>query len=101
MRCRKSTSRARSAKVSPGSWPPRTRAVGEGHPVELRSAFGFIEERAKASVPPLAGIREAVQREWLNAYRIEAEEKLYSTLRDRYQVVVETPAKPAASETVR
>jgi len=52
-------------------------------------------------VPPLAGIREAVQREWLNAYRIEAEEKLYSTLRDRYQVVVETPAKPAASETAR
>jgi hypothetical protein len=50
--------------------------LGRAHPVELRSAFVFIEERAKASVPPLAGIREAVQREWLNAHRIEAEEKL-------------------------
>ena len=63
--------------------------------------FVFIEERAKGSVQPLAGIREAVQREWLNARRIEAEQKLYRTLRDRYQIVVETPSKTAASETAR
>ena len=44
---------------------------------------------------------EAVQREWLNARRIEAEQKLYRTLRDRYQIVVETPPKAAASETAR
>jgi PPIC-type PPIASE domain len=71
----------------------------------IPSSFGlhfvFIEERAKGSVPPLAGIREAVRREWLNARRIEAEEKLYRTLRGRYQVVVETPPKAAASETAR
>ena len=46
-------------------------------------------------------VREAVQREWQNARRIEAEQKLYRTLRDRYQIVVETPPKAAASENAR
>ena len=37
----------------------------------------------------------------LNARRIEAEQKLYRTLRDRYQIVVEPPSKAAASESAR
>jgi hypothetical protein len=80
--------------VEPGRW--------QG---PFASSFGvhfvFVEERAKGSVPPLASVREAVQREWLNARRIEAEQKLYRTLRDRYQIVVETPPKAAVSERVR
>jgi len=85
--------------VEPGRW--------QG---PIRSSFGvhfvFVDERAKASVPPLDTVREVVQREWLNARRIETEQKLYRTLRERYQIVVETPpkssdSKAAASETMR
>jgi hypothetical protein len=90
--------------VEPGRW--------QG---PLRSSFGvhfvFVDERAKGSLPPLDTAREAVQREWLNARRIETEQKLYRTLRERYQIVVETPpkssapkssdSKPAASEAAR
>src|SRR4051794_4923782 len=50
----------------------------------IRSSFGahfvFVDERTKGSLPPLASVREDVRREWLNARRIEVEEKLYSTL---------------------
>ena len=102
MRCRKATSRARSAKASPNSCPPWNRAVGKGPiPSSFGAHFVFVDERAKGSLPPLDTVREAVQREWLNARRIEAEQKLYRTLRDRYQIVVETPPKAAASEAAR
>ena len=71
----------------------------------ISSSFGahfiFVDERARGSLPPLDTVREAVQREWLNARRVEAEEKLYRTLRDRYQIVVEAPPKGASSETAR
>ena len=46
----------------------------------------------------LGTVREAVQREWLNARRVEAEQKFYRTLRDRYEIVVERPSRAAASE---
>jgi hypothetical protein len=70
-------------------------------PSSFGAHFVFVDERAKGSLPPLDAVREAVQREWLNARRIEAEQKLYRTLRDRYQIVVETPRGAAASETAR
>ena len=70
-------------------------------PSSFGAHFVFIDERVTGSLPPLDAVREAVQREWLNARRIEAEQKLYRTLRDRYQIVVETPPKAAASETAR
>jgi hypothetical protein len=80
--------------VEPGRW--------QG---PIRSSFGvhlvFVDERTKGNLPPLDTVRETVQREWLNARRIEAEQKLYRALRDRYQIVVETPPKAAASETAR
>jgi hypothetical protein len=80
--------------VEPGRW--------QG---PIPSSFGahlvFVDERTKGNLPPLDTVREAVQREWLNARRIEAEEKLYRTLRDRYQIVVETPPKATASESAR
>jgi hypothetical protein len=71
----------------------------------IPSSFGvhfvFVDARAKGSLPPLDTVREAVQREWLNARRIEAEQKLYRTLRERYQIVMEPPPEAAASEAVR
>ena len=71
----------------------------------IRSSFGehfvFVDERTKGSLPPLDAVREEVRREWLNARRIEAEEKLYRTLRERYRIVVEKPAKVATSAATR
>ncbi len=55
--------------------------------------FIFIRERTKGSLPPLDAIRPAVVRQWADARRSEAEQKLYRTLRDRYEITVE-PAAP-------
>ena len=93
------------------------RTFGEGFATQLAaveagrwqgpipSSFGvhfvLIDERTQGGLPPLSTIREAVQREWLNARRIEAESKLYRTLRDRYEIVVEKPSRTAASEAKR
>ena len=63
------------------------------------SSFGahfiFVDERTRGSLPPLETVREAVQRGWLNARRIEADASLYRALRDRYRIVVETPRAAA------
>jgi hypothetical protein len=71
----------------------------------IPSSFGvhlvFVDERTRGNLPPLDTVREAVQREWLNARRIEAEQKLYRMLRGRYQIVVETSPKAAPSDTAR
>jgi len=71
----------------------------------VSSSFGahfiFVDERTRGSLPPLDIVREALRREWLNARRVEAEEKLYRTLRDRYRVVVETPLNTATTEAQR
>ena len=71
----------------------------------ISSSFGahfvFIDERAKGRLPPLNTIREAVQREWLNAHRIEAEQKLYRALLERYEIVMEAAPKDGGSETAR
>jgi hypothetical protein len=80
--------------VEPGLWQGPI-------PSSFGVHFVFVDERAKGSLPPFDTVREAVQREWLNERRIEAEHKLYRTLRDRYQIVVETPPKAAPSETAR
>ena len=102
MRCRRATSRGLSAKDSPNSYPARNRAIGKGRSCRAFGAhFIFVDERAKGRLPPLDTVREAVQREWLNARRIEAENELYRTLRGRYQIVVETTPDAAASETAR
>jgi hypothetical protein len=84
----------RLSAVEPGGWQgPIPSSVGVH--------FVFVDARAEGSLPPLDTVREIVQREWLNARRIEAELKLYHRLRDRYQIVVETAPKGAASETAR
>jgi hypothetical protein len=71
----------------------------------ISSSFGahfiFVDERAKGRLPALNTIRDAVQREWLNAHRIEAEQKLYRALLGRYQIVMEAAPKGGGSETGR
>jgi hypothetical protein len=71
----------------------------------ISSSFGqhfiYISERIPGGLPPLDAVREAVRREWSNARRLEAEQKLYGSLRERYQIVVEMPSKSAQSEPRR
>jgi hypothetical protein len=66
----------------------------EGHwQGPIYSSFGqhfvFISARVSGNLPPLDAVRPAVQREWANARRREAEQKLYASLRNRYEIVVE------------
>jgi hypothetical protein len=70
----------------------------------ISSGFGqhfvFISERISGNLPPLDDVRPAVRREWANEKRLEAERKLYVSLRDRYEIVVEPPAASATSAAV-
>ncbi len=71
-------------------------------PSSFGQHFVFISERIPGSLPPLDAVRPAVRREWSNARRLEAEQKLYASLRERYEIVVEAPAaKAAPAETSR
>jgi hypothetical protein len=64
--------------------------------------FVYISERIPGSLPSLDAVRQAVRREWSNARRLEAEQKLYRSLRERYEIVVEAPpTKSAQVETSR
>ena len=68
----------------------------------IASTFGqhfvFVTDRSHGSVPPLDAVRAAVVREWTNARRSEAEQKLYRSLRDRYEITVEEePLKTTAA----
>jgi hypothetical protein len=61
----------------------------------IPSSFGLhfvlVVERTPGNLPPLDAVRQAVQKEWLNTRRLEAEQMLYRKLRDRYEIVVEPP----------
>ena len=72
----------------------------------LSSSFGrhfiFVTERIPGGLPPLDAVRQDVRREWSNARRLEAEQKLYASLRKRYEIVVERlPAKSAQVDGTR
>ncbi|HWA07999.1 MAG TPA: hypothetical protein VG838_00890 [Opitutaceae bacterium] len=59
--------------------------------------------RRQGNVPPLAEIRDAVQRAWEAARRKEANDAAYQKMRARYSIVIERPAPgavpaPAAKE---
>jgi parvulin-like peptidyl-prolyl isomerase len=70
----------------------------------ISSSFGqhfvFISERVSGGLPSLDAVRPAVRREWANARRLEAEQKLYASLRGRYEIVVEASQAKAASAEV-
>jgi hypothetical protein len=63
--------------------------------------FVFISERVSGDLPRLDAVRPAVRREWTNARRLEAEQKLYASLRERYEIVVEAPREKAAEAASR
>jgi parvulin-like peptidyl-prolyl isomerase len=63
--------------------------------------FVFISERVSGSLPALDDVRPAVRREWANAQRLEADRKLYASLRERYEIVVEEPRAKAAEAADR
>ena len=71
----------------------------------ISSGFGqhfvFISERVSGNLPPLDAVRPVVHREWANARRLEAEQKLYASLRNRYEIVVEEPRAKAAEAASR
>jgi hypothetical protein len=81
--------------MEPGRWQgPISSSFGQH--------FVNIGERISGILPPLDAVRETVRREWSNARRLEAERKLYGSLRERYEIVVETqPAKSAQIEANR
>jgi hypothetical protein len=78
--------------VEPGRWQGPI-------PSSFGLHFVFVDERTPGNQPPLETVRQAVQREWLNERRREAEQAFYRKLRERYEIVVEAPpAKVARSE---
>ncbi len=62
-----------------------------------------MSERTDGSLPALEQVRAEVRREWSNARRMEANEKFYQTLLQRYAVTIERPevAKARRCETSR
>ena len=73
---------AKLGELSPGHWQG---PVESGYGVHLV----FVGQRTGERVPALEEVREAVRREWANAERLEANEKLYQGLRKRYTVTIE------------
>jgi hypothetical protein len=71
----------------------------------ISSGFGqhfvFISEWVSGNLPRLDAVRPVVHREWANARRLEAEQKLYASLRNRYEIVVEEPRAKAAEAASR
>jgi PPIC-type PPIASE domain len=67
----------------------------------IESGYGvhlvFIENRTEGRLPELAEVRDAVQRDWTNARRLESNEKFFQSLLKHYQVVVEK-TDPAEAE---
>jgi hypothetical protein len=85
----------RISVMEPGRWQGPV-------PSSFGQHFVYISERIPGGVPPLDAVRQAVRREWSNARRLEAEQKLYASLRERYEIVVEMPpARSAQIETSR
>jgi hypothetical protein len=70
--------------LEPGRWQG---PIASGYGLH----FVFVDERTPGTLPPLDAVRQAVSRELIDARRIEAQEKLYRTLRDRYEITVEGP----------
>jgi len=77
------------AQLEPGHWAGPVQSSYGWHLV-------YVSERTEGRSRPLAAVREAVQREWLEARRKEVVDSTYNKLREKYVVVVEAP-KPRAN----
>lgn len=76
---------AKLGELAPGQWHG---PVESGYGVHLV----WITERTEGRLPALAEVRNAVQREWANARRVEANDKFYQGLLRRYVVTIERPS---------
>ena len=103
----KAVSQKEVAGVFGDGFAKRLSVIEPGHwqgpiPSSFGQHFVYVSERMPGSVPSLDAVRDAVRREWSNARRLEAEQKLYASLRQQYEIVVETPpSKSAQVETSR
>ena len=68
----------------------------------IESGFGvhlvFMNKRTDGALPALEQVRAEVRREWSNARRMEANEKFYQILRQRYVVTIERPEVAKAGD---
>jgi hypothetical protein len=69
-------------ELPPGQW---LGPVKSGYGVHLV----LVSERSESVLPELVDVRDAVIREWANAQRLEANEKFYLDLLERYTVTIE------------
>jgi hypothetical protein len=74
--------------LAPGHWRGPVESGYGAHLV-------LLHERTAARAPVFAEVRDAVRREWSNAQRVEASERLYQELLARYTVTIEKPAAGA------
>ncbi|SDR63834.1 PPIC-type PPIASE domain-containing protein [Rhizobiales bacterium GAS113] len=74
----------RLSAIAPGRWQG---PISSGYGLH----FVFVSEHLNGISLPLDAVRQAVRSEWVNARRLEARERLYRDLRQRYEVVAETP----------
>ena len=80
--------------MRPGQWQG---PVESGYGVHLV----FVSERTEGRLPALAEVRDAVRREWDNARRLEANEKLYEAMLKRYVVTIERPQPAEETKSSR
>lgn len=64
----------------------------------VKSGYGLhlvlVNEWQPGRLPELADVRDKVEREWVFARKMEAQDAMYKKLGERYAVVIEAPAAP-------
>ena len=79
------------AQLAPGQWTG-----------PIQSGYGWhlvhVSERSSGGARPLAEVRGAVEREWLEVHQERTVEATYQKLREKYVVVIETRIEPAGPQ---
>jgi len=73
---------AKLQELTPGQWQG---PVESGYGLHLV----WVSERTEGRLPPMAEVRDAVRRDWGTARRLEANDKFYQALLERYTVTIE------------
>jgi hypothetical protein len=71
-------------EIDPGEWHGPVRSGYGMHLV-------FVDQRSEGRLPELDEVRDQVRREWANVRRLDAIDKFYRSLLDRYDIVIEWP----------
>jgi len=70
----------------------------------IESGYGmhlvFVEKRTEGRLPELAEVRDAVQRDWSNARRLDSNEKYFQSLLKHYRIVIEQVAPARADQKI-